>query len=80
MDMLPGYKNPKTKEPCLWECPDQKCAKMSWEKLNEVFEESVEEKKTDKCHTYAEALKKDGYAKKKVEDTTILTKPVESIV
>jgi hypothetical protein len=44
LDMLPGYKNPKSRERLLWECPDQKCAKMSPENLEKVFLEVVEEK------------------------------------
>jgi hypothetical protein len=41
LDMLPGYKNPKTRERLLWECPDQKCARMNPGELEAVFLESV---------------------------------------
>jgi hypothetical protein len=44
LDLNPGYKNPKTREKSLWECPNQLCAKLSSDKLEQVFMESLEEK------------------------------------
>jgi hypothetical protein len=44
LDFNPGYKNPKTRERLLWECPDQKCAKLEVEKLEKVFVESITNK------------------------------------
>jgi ADP-heptose:LPS heptosyltransferase len=41
IDVLPGYRNPKTRERVLWECPNQVCAKMPLEELEAVFLESL---------------------------------------
>lgn len=41
LDFNPGYKNPKTRERCLWECFDQKCSKLTTEELEKVFVESL---------------------------------------
>lgn len=61
LDFLPGYKNPKTRERLLWECPDQVCARLSPERLEEVFLESigeapVEKEKKTKFDNYQEAF------------------------
>lgn len=48
MDLLPGYRNPKTRQPLLWECPDQVCAKMPAEDISKVLVESIEEAKKRK--------------------------------
>ncbi len=37
IDVLPGYRNPKTRERVLWECPDQVCARMPLEQLEQVL-------------------------------------------
>jgi ADP-heptose:LPS heptosyltransferase len=41
VDVLPGYRNPKTREKLLWECPDQKCSRMPIEQLETVFLETI---------------------------------------
>jgi ADP-heptose:LPS heptosyltransferase len=41
VDLMPGYRNPKTREKLLWECPDQKCARMPLEQLESVLLESL---------------------------------------
>ena len=41
LDFNPGYKNPKTRERVLWECPDQKCARLSTADLEKVFVETI---------------------------------------
>lgn len=41
LDMLAGYKNPKTRERMLWECPDQKCAKISTKIVEEALIKSL---------------------------------------
>lgn len=41
VDVLPGYRNPKTREKLLWECPDQKCSRMPLEQLEKVFLETI---------------------------------------
>lgn len=43
MDLLPGYRNPKTREPVLWECPDQVCKNMPYEDLEKTFLEVIAE-------------------------------------
>ena len=43
MDLLPGYRNPKTREPVLWECPDQVCKNMPYEDLEKTFLEVLAE-------------------------------------
>ena len=48
MDLAAGYKNPKTRQQLLWECPDQKCARMSVEELNTALQESLIENKKKK--------------------------------
>jgi ADP-heptose:LPS heptosyltransferase len=44
LDMLPGYKNPKSRERLLWECPNQKCARMKPEHLEKIFLASLDGK------------------------------------
>jgi hypothetical protein len=41
LDLIPGYKNPKTRQPLLWECADQLCAQIPLENLEEVLLESL---------------------------------------
>lgn len=41
LDFNPGYKNPKTRERILWECPDQKCSRLTSDELEKVFVESM---------------------------------------
>jgi len=56
LDLHAGYKNPKqTKSRGLWECRDQKCARMKPEMLEKAFLEMVEEKKSDRHDTLEEA-------------------------
>jgi len=42
LDLAPGYKNPKTRQNILWECPNQICAKIPLKNLDEVLLESIE--------------------------------------
>lgn len=39
LDVMPGYKNPKTRERPLWVCENQVCAQMPTEELQKVFVE-----------------------------------------
>jgi len=41
LDVLPGYRNPKTREKLLWECADQKCAKWTVQDLDKAFLEAL---------------------------------------
>lgn len=41
LDVLPGYRNPKTREKLLWECPDQKCAQWTTQDLDKAFLEAL---------------------------------------
>ena len=41
MDFAPGYLNPKTRQRQLWNCKDQKCSKISPDKLLQAFEKSL---------------------------------------
>jgi hypothetical protein len=45
LDLAPGYRNPKTREPLLWECDNQVCAEIPIEKLETVLLESLEKNK-----------------------------------
>jgi len=45
LDLSPGYRNPKTRDRLLWECPDQVCAKIPLENLSKLLVESLETKK-----------------------------------
>lgn len=61
LDLLPGYRNPKTRERVLWECPDQVCAKMPLENLEEAFLDSLStnmEKKNKKGNPELEKARK----------------------
>lgn len=37
LDMLAGYKNPKSKERSLWECADQKCARIPTKTIEDAL-------------------------------------------
>ena len=39
LDLMAGYRNPKTRERLLWACPNQVCAQMPTEDLQKAFEE-----------------------------------------
>ena len=45
LDLIPGYKNPKTRQPLLWECTNQLCAQIPLENLETVLLESLQNKK-----------------------------------
>jgi ADP-heptose:LPS heptosyltransferase len=44
LDLSPGYRNPKTRQQLLWECPNQVCAQIPLENLEKVLLESLQEK------------------------------------
>lgn len=37
LDLMPGYRNPKTRQPLLWECPDQVCARINPQKIEDAL-------------------------------------------
>jgi hypothetical protein len=41
LDIMPGYRNPKTRQSLLWECPDQVCARASVKELEAALHESL---------------------------------------
>jgi ADP-heptose:LPS heptosyltransferase len=41
LDVLPGYRNPKTREKLLWECPEQKCKEWTVADLDKAFQEAM---------------------------------------
>lgn len=41
LDVMPGYRNPKTRERLLWECPDRLCARWSVDELEEAFKQAL---------------------------------------
>lgn len=43
LDLLPGFRNPKTRQPLLWECPKQVCAQMPMEEIEKSLLLSIEE-------------------------------------
>jgi ADP-heptose:LPS heptosyltransferase len=45
LDLHPGYRNPKTRQQLLWECPDQVCAKIPLDQLEKVLLESLADKR-----------------------------------
>lgn len=45
LDLIPGYKNPKTRQPLLWECANQLCAQIPLENLESVLLDSLQTKK-----------------------------------
>jgi hypothetical protein len=45
LDLIPGYKNPKTRQPLLWECAEQLCAQVPAENLETALMESLQSKK-----------------------------------
>lgn len=46
IDLYPGYKNPKTRDKVLWECPDQKCSDtITQEMIEEQFILTIKENK-----------------------------------
>ena len=48
LDLLPGFRNPKTRQPLLWECPKQVCAQMPLEEIEKSLMLSIEENKKRK--------------------------------
>jgi len=48
LDMAPGYKNPKTRQSLLWECPNQVCAKMPAGDLEKSLLEALEDNRKRK--------------------------------
>jgi len=45
LDLHPGYRNPKTRQQLLWECPNQVCAQIPLENLEKALLDSLAEKK-----------------------------------
>lgn len=43
LDLLPGYRNPKTRQALLWECQNQVCAQITVEELQTNFNSLLEE-------------------------------------
>ena len=57
LDLLPGYRNPKTRQPLLWECENQVCAQVTPEDLQEAFDKILEEIRSKNGSTSLEEVR-----------------------
>jgi len=61
LDLAPGYRNPKTRQPLLWECPNQVCANIPVEELEKSLLtalEDLQKKKVQKGNPALEAARR----------------------